>query len=312
MKTANAFLQTKFPVGTRSRAWPRRASVRPVVFAVVVLSVACSSNGGGETGSGGTSGGPLPSVKCASQQGGGCACQIATAGSFETCDPTQFPGTACCARPGWPGSGQCVCLPPAAIVCASTGLTSAGEGYCQCDTTANLQAANDSPFLSGACPAPESSGGCCLYTQPDGSSFCTCYNPPGRTCTPINGGTAELAASCSPTSVPPPPAQCPSGYTEVSSCSDPTPITGGSGGSSGGTTCNNGPGTCTNPVSANGCRNGGVCERTCATCSYACFVECSTDAQCAGSCDSAGNPLICSSCPNGVCNAGFSACDIKR
>lgn len=83
------------------------------------------------------------------------------------------------------------------------------------------------------------------------------------------------------------------------------------GGPSGGG-CNSGPGTCTNPTSANNCRNGAVCERVCATCDYACWVECSTNSQCAGSCDSAGNPLTCSTCPNGVCNAGFSACDIQR
>lgn len=91
-------------------------------------------------------------------------------------------------------------------------------------------------------------------------------------------------------------------------CGDPM----GSANSGGTGTCNSGPGTCTNPTTGNNCRNGAVCERTCATCDYGCYKNCSTDEECTGSCDSSGNPLMCSSCPSGVCNAGFSACDINR
>ena len=82
---------------------------------------------------------------------------------------------------------------------------------------------------------------------------------------------------------------------------------GGSGSSSGSSTCTSGPGTCKNGDSST-CSCGTACDRVCATCSYACLRNCSTDSQCAGLTDSSGNPLVCSSCPQGVCNAGFSAC----
>jgi hypothetical protein len=79
---------------------------------------------------------------------------------------------------------------------------------------------------------------------------------------------------------------CDTGYSPVQSCS-----AGGGGSSSG--ACNSGPGTCTNPTSANSCRNGAVCERPCETCDYQCLVSCSNDAECAGFCNSDGTPTKC-------------------
>jgi hypothetical protein len=72
-----------------------------------------------------------------------------------------------------------------------------------------------------------------------------------------------------------------------------------------------GPGGCNNGDSST-CTCATACERVCATCDYACLRNCSTDAQCTDLLDSEGNALTCSSCPQGVCNAGFSACDAKR
>ncbi|HEY6462431.1 MAG TPA: hypothetical protein VIY73_19820 [Polyangiaceae bacterium] len=79
----------------------------------------------------------------------------------------------------------------------------------------------------------------------------------------------------------------------------------GSGGSS---TCSSGPGTCKNGDSST-CRCGTACERVCETCDYYCERNCSSDSECAGLTDSSGNALTCSACPEGVCNAGFSACE---
>src|SRR5262249_53464009 len=54
------------------------------------------------------------------------------------------------------------------------------------------------------------------------------------------------------------------------------------------------------------------CEQLCATCDFSCWKLCSSDDDCVGYADSAGNPLSCSSCPGGVCNSGFKACDIDH
>jgi hypothetical protein len=70
----------------------------------------------------------------------------------------------------------------------------------------------------------------------------------------------------------------------------------GSGGSPNtGVACNSGPGTCTFPGgTADHCRNGAACQRPCATCNYACLVNCTKDSQCAGFCSSGiVAPLTC-------------------
>jgi len=57
--------------------------------------------------------------------------------------------------------------------------------------------------------------------------------------------------------------------------------------------CNDGPGTCTYPGTADNCRNGAVCQRPCATCDYGCYVNCSTNDDCARNCSSDGTPETC-------------------
>jgi hypothetical protein len=280
--------------------------------------------------------GPVsPVVECTAGTGEACSCTVTV-----PVPPGRIPGDAqytgqscfeptelCCADPNYPNEGACTCQDNGGIGTSTYGCSSHTSGYgtgtaCQCGygTTATTTTCNTSNGTGFICCAHSPSSCLCDDAREFGAS---------RAC---GNGDVPVSDCASPQPLPGP-NTCPAGKVRIvtpgpdgygRSCGfvPPVSIGGGtsssSGGSSGGsssgsssggipTTCPSGPGTCKAGDSST-CHCGTACEKVCATCDYYCARNCSTDSQCDGLTDSSGGSLVCSSCPEGVCNARFSAC----
>jgi hypothetical protein len=262
-----------------------RLGVIGFFMSALVLGVACSSSSS------------PPAFTCKTFDDT-CECRTDQTGSTGvSCDETSVPTTGvpspstplCCADSTWPSSGQCVC--------ESTVCFQVPGASCSCFVYSPTTASSSNTPVA-ACPA----GPACLTS--DESTTVDCF---GGTCASqqLSGTTTDITTGCSPQV-----AGCAPGHQQVTSCSDGSkgPSVGGGGG---GNTCSPGPGTCKNGDSST-CSCATSCQHVCATCDYACLRNCSADSQCSDLTDSSGAPLVCSTCPQGVCNAGFSACDAKR
>lgn len=154
-----------------------------------------------------------------------------------------------------------------------------------------------------------SGDGCvCDFGQGDPNNLAVCDQTykGGQVCCADPGYPGDYPSNecrCNPPSVAP---SCASGKVTVSSCSNPQATGSGGSGGNGGNRCSEGPGTCTNPISANNCRCGTSCDKPCNTCDYRCEFYCNSDADCAGLYASGGvTPLKCSQ-PTTV--ATYKAC----
>ena len=160
-----------------------------------------------------------------------CSCTIVSAsqpGQTLACNQAAYPGTTCCADPGWPGSGTCGCSTNE-VACGIVqnyfgplfdGGPTAG---CVCSPASYAQRGQ---VLGAACEPggwadPASTVGvCCLYPAnfPNQYGGATCACGPAFNCAP---GSTKMD-SCSAASFPAAtPVSC-SGGTEVTSCADGT------------------------------------------------------------------------------------------
>ena len=236
----------------------------------------------------GETGGPTPPCNVTS-----------VAAQVQASDLSCSIGASCCNDFGPSGDGDrlCACGSLTSWDCLG-GAAAATDKSCVVPAATSLCGAGQtvvadcqSPGASDA--AVTNSAACCADSNwPAHGSGCTCYASSCQTTSDGTGCVCTLGNQ-DPSYLNPQPGSTGSG-TGVGSDVD-----GGS--------CASGPGICKNGDSST-CNCGTACERVCATCDYYCARNCSTDAQCAGLTDSSGNPLTCSSCPEGVCNAGFSAC----
>jgi hypothetical protein len=220
--------------------------------------------------------------------------------SIAACSSHEATGDKCCSD-----GSNCTCF---SLGCTGSvmGLPGDPNGGSTCACTQVGQNQYASASIPSCDPYP--GGVCCLtstlLTTSNGAGGCYCQDASyGSSCpagqTQVSSCSVSLISSNGQ-------AVCGSGGGAfVSDCSSLPDLASTGGSSSGsGTSCNSGPGTCTNPVSNNNCRNGAVCERACATCDYECLVSCTDDGPCAGFCNSDGTPTTCDLFTTGVSYCG--------
>jgi hypothetical protein len=144
----------------------------------------------------------------------GCACTAFTSSGSpppSACDPTAFPGTTCCADPGWPSlTTGCACRTGTIFCGIVPAYFTNGADGCVCGpfqyTPGEMPGATCFP---GASTTQSSVGICCMYP----SGECACAAGP-HTC---ETGAAAVT-TCSAANFPPP-GTCTSGRVNVASCS---------------------------------------------------------------------------------------------
>jgi hypothetical protein len=121
------------------------------------------------------------------------------------CTPfNTYPG-ACCASPGWPSSGQCICQ---AFICYSS---SSGGSTCGWD---------EPPEGSQAPTTSATGSSCCAYerTMPGSPNYeCSCDAFDCKAT--IASGNGQAVSSCTINAIPPCGGLVTPGYSQVSSCS---------------------------------------------------------------------------------------------
>jgi hypothetical protein len=148
----------------------------------------------------------------------GCGCYVELSPGGQTppaaCDPTAFPGTTCCADPGWPSmSTTCECHTGDIYCGIVPGYFTDGTAGCVC--ASSPQRAGEQAGLTcypGASTTQATLGICCMFSNGQcacGSGLHTCGM----------GGSAVSA--CSAANFPPPMQTCPAGKSRLASCSEP-------------------------------------------------------------------------------------------
>jgi hypothetical protein len=169
------------------------------------------SGGSSGSGSGGGSGGSS-SGSSSGSSGGGENCQVAQ-GDFCLCDAPssqlpsnstpcspatlQDPGT-CCAEPGWPSTGDCIC---SAFLCY---VNSGGGKDCFYQDLGSNGAEVPTTSASGTA--------CCVWGADSSGWICSCYDD----ATLCEG--KQSVSSCTMGTVPPCSSDVTVGYAQVSSC----------------------------------------------------------------------------------------------
>lgn len=148
----------------------------------------------------------------------GCSCTYepsstaASASVSSPCDPTAFPGTTCCADPGWPSTATGCSCQTGDIYCGLVpSYFTDGTAGCVCSTYPH--AAGEQPGATcypGASTVMATLGLCCMFPGGD----CAC-GAGLHTC----GGGGSPVTTCSAASFPAPTHTCASPGIEVSSCS---------------------------------------------------------------------------------------------
>jgi hypothetical protein len=181
----------------------RTKTVARLLVAAALAAVACTSEG--------------PMVVLCGEASGGCTCSVepsasASASSSVTCDPTAFPGTTCCADPGWPSESTfCSCYTQAVYCGIVAGYFTDGSAGCVCSTFERT--AGEQPGATcypGGSTTMASLGLCCVFPNGD----CAC-GAGLHTC----GSGVSAVTTCSAANFPAPTHTCTSPQVELSSCS---------------------------------------------------------------------------------------------
>jgi hypothetical protein len=147
----------------------------------------------------------------------GCACFVEISSDAQTspvaCNPTAFPGTTCCAEPGWPSLATTCSCDTDEIYCGIVpGYFTDATSGCVC--APHPQSAGEQPGLTcypGASTMQATLGICCMF--PNGQCAC------GAGLHTCGMGGSEVT-TCSAANFPPPSHTCPAGKTTVASCSE--------------------------------------------------------------------------------------------
>lgn len=148
----------------------------------------------------------------------GCSCEAfesSTSPPPPACDTTAFPGTTCCADPGWPSpTTSCACRTGDTYCGIVKGYFTDGSDGCVCALFPPTPgAATGLTCYPGGSTTQSSLGVCCKFPNGDcacGSGLHTC------------GGGGAPVSTCSAANFPPKSSTCSGGRTTVASCATGT------------------------------------------------------------------------------------------